>query len=165
MTSLYEILKSSKIGAGTAPDMYTALMAKNMPFSKVSGSAKSWREFRKLVRSGKAPTEYPIGTILYDDWGNDQSTAFEIVEYDKHFDSDLTAQGYTHSATLQELKLTLRQFDAIEAWLYAETAIPSGTYRFKIPNYDTSYGGNKWYYFTSTADVPVGGAVDHNMGL
>ena len=114
----------------------------------------SWSDFRNLVRTGYAPTDFPVGTILYDDWGNDQSIAYEIVAYDKHFDSDLTAQGYTHSATLQELKLTIRQFDAIEAWLYA-----AGTYRFKIPNYDTSYGGNKWYYFTSDTTVPVGGQL------
>jgi hypothetical protein len=53
----------------------------------------------------------------------------------------------------------LRQFDAIEAWLYVETAIPAGTYRFTIPNYDISYGGNKTYIFTSTADVPVDGQL------
>ena len=128
-------------------------------FPSPEWKANSWSDYQEIVRSGKAPDLYPVGTILYDDWGNDQSTAFEIVGYDKHFDSDLTAQGYTHSATLQELKLDIRQFDAIEAWLYAETAIPTGTYRFKIPNYDTSYGGNKWYYFTSTANVPVGGQL------
>lgn len=36
MVSLYEILKSAEVGAGTAPDGYTALMAKNMPFAKGS---------------------------------------------------------------------------------------------------------------------------------
>lgn len=119
----------------------------------------SWSLYRDIVRLGYGADLYPVGTILYDDWGNNQSTAFEIVAYDKHFDNDLTAQGYTHSATLQELKLTLRQFDTPEAWLYVETEIPVGTYRFKIPNYDTSYGGNKTYIFTSTADVPVGGQL------
>ena len=119
----------------------------------------SWQLYRDIVRLGYGADLYPVGTILYDDWGNDQSTAFEVVAYDKHFDSDLTAQGYAHSATLQELKLTIRQFDAIEAWLYVETAIPAGTYRFKIPNYDATYGGNKWYYFTSSVDVPVGGQL------
>ena len=122
-------------------------------------TAGSWQLYRDIVRLGCAPDLFPVGTILYDTWDDNTSTAFEVVAYDKHFDNDLTAQGYTHSATLQELKLTLRQFDAIEAWMYAETAIPAGTYRFKIPNYDTSYGGNKWYYFTSTADVPVGGQL------
>ena len=61
---------------------------------------------------------------------------------------------------LMEEKINyLRVFDSQEAWLYAETAIPAGTYRFTIPNYDTAYGGNKTYIFTSTADVPVGGQL------
>ena len=122
-------------------------------------TAGSWQLYRDIVRLGCAPDLFPVGTILYDTWDDSTTTAFEVVAYDKHFDSDLTAQGYTHSATLLELKLTLRQFDATEAWLYVETAIPVGTYRFKIPNYDASYGGNKWYYFTSTADIPVGGQM------
>ena len=119
----------------------------------------SWQEFRDVVRLGYGPDLYPVGTILYDTWGDTTTTAFEIVAYDKHFDSDLTEQGYIHSATLQELKLDILQFDAIEAWLSVETEIPAGTYRFKIPNYDATYGGNKWYYFTSTANVPVGGQL------
>ena len=122
-------------------------------------TAGSWQLYRDIVRLGYAPDLFPVGTILYDTWGDDTSTAFEVVAYDKHFDNDLTTQGYTHSATLQELKLTLRQFDAIEAWLYVETEISEGTYRFKIPNYDASYGGNKWYYFTTTQAVPVGGQI------
>ena len=146
---------TAKGGTVTSGDGYEEFV-KDILTIPTSGS---WQLYRDIVRLGYGADLYPVGTILYDDWGNDQSTAFEVVGYDKHFDSDLTAQGYTHSATLQELKLTLRQFDAIEAWLYVETTIPSGTYRFKIPNYDTSYGGNKWYYFTSTTDVPVGGQL------
>lgn len=121
--------------------------------------ATSWTDFRDIIRAGKAPELYPVGTILYDVWGDTTSKALQIVAYDKHFDNDLTAQGYTHSVTLCEEKLTIRQFDAAEAWLYADTEIPSGTYRFKIPNYDTTYGGNKTYIFTSTATVPVGGQL------
>lgn len=122
-------------------------------------TAGSWQLYRDIVRLGCAPDLFPVGTILYDTWDDNTTTAFEVVAYDKHFDNDLTAQGYIHSATLQELKLTFRQFDAPEAWLYVETEIPVGTYRFKIPNYDTSYGGNKWYYFTTTQAVPVRGQI------
>ena len=120
----------------------------------------SWAEFRDIVRLGYAPDLYPVGTILYDTWGDNTKTAMQIVGYDKYFDATLTAQGYIHSALLVEEKFDdVIQFDAPEAWLYAETAIPTGTYRFTIPNYDTSYGGNKTYIFTSTADVPVGGQL------
>lgn len=115
-----------------------------------------WGKIREDVRSGLAQTKFPVGTILYDN--NDETTgrAFQVVGYDKHFDPSLTARGYTHSMTLCQLKLSGPwQFDATEAFLYTTVEMQPGTYKFKIPNYDTTYGGNKTYYFTSTASVPV----------
>lgn len=123
----------------------------------------SWSKFRELVRSGDAPTLYPVGTKLYENWGDTTSDAWIVVDYptgEDYLDSDLAQQGYTNRVMLMEEKLNyLKAFDAKEAWLYVETAIPAGTYRFTIPNYDASYGGNKTYIFTSTANVPVGGQL------
>ncbi len=154
MLSLYEILKASK--TGLAPDMWTAIAGANF------GGA-SWKEFRKAVRSGKAQSLYPVGTKLYENWGDETSDAWIVVDYptgEDYLDSNLAQQGYTNRVMLMEEKLNyLRAFDTKEAWLYAETAIPAGTYRFTIPNYDTSRGGNKTYIFTSTANVPVGGQL------
>ena len=125
--------------------------------------ASSWSEFRNLVRSGDAATLYPVGAKLYENWGDTTSNAWIVVDYptdSRYIDTDLAQQGYTNRVMLMEEKINyLRQFDAIEAWLYVETAIPAGTYRFTIPNYDASYGGNKTYIFTSTANVPVGGQL------
>lgn len=119
-----------------------------------------WSAVRNDVRNGLAPAKFPVGTILYDNGDPTSGTAFQVVAYNKHFDPSLTSQGYTHSMTLCELKLTdVFQFDAIEALLYAETEIAPGTYRFKIPNDDPTYGGNKSYYFTTTKKIPVGGQV------
>lgn len=115
-----------------------------------------WGKIREDVRSGLAQTKFPVGTILYDN--NDETTgrAFQVVGYDKHFDPSLTARGFTHSMTLCQLKLSGPwQYDAIEAFLYTTVEMQPGTYKFKIPNYDTAYGGNKTYYFTSTVSVPV----------
>ena len=39
---LYEVLKTAKIGAGKAPDLYTALMAQKMPFAKGSGTVHEY---------------------------------------------------------------------------------------------------------------------------
>lgn len=155
MTSLYETLKASKIGAGAAPDMFTALRAQSLKPAYIN----SWADVRKIVRAGKAAELLPLGTY-YSVWGDDTSKAFELVAYDKHFDPSLTAQGYTHSITLCERDLTdIAQFDAIEAWLYLEQELPAGTYRFKLPNYDAAYGGNKSYYFTFAAATPAGGQL------
>lgn len=151
MLSLYEILRASK--TGIAPDMWTAL----------AGMNRGWEEFRRVVRSGKAQSIYPVGTKLYENWGDKTSNAWIVVDYPsdtRYIDSDLAAQGYTNRVMLMEEKINyLRVFDAVEAWLYVETAIPAGTYRFTIPDYDASHGGNKTYIFTSTANVPVGGQL------
>ena len=120
----------------------------------------TWEGIRNIVRSGKAPQYYPIGSIIYDNFNSDTGTAFQVIAYDKHFDPSLISQGYTHSMTLCELMLTdVILFDAIEAFLYVETEIPAGVYKFTIPNYDAAYGGNKTYYFTSTKSIPVGGQL------
>ena len=145
--NLYDILKTSKLGAAAAPDLSTALRAQALNKGK---EASSWTDFRKLVRAGKAPELYPVGTKLYENWGDDSSNAWIVVDYpddSRYIDSELATQGYTNRVMLIEEKINyLRSFDAKEAWLYAETAIPAGMYRFTIPNYDTTYGGNKTYY-------------------
>lgn len=157
MTSLFEILKASK--SLPADDGYTALLGRAAGGGKVPTEPKSWADVRKIVRAGKAGELLPLGTY-YNVWGDDTSKAFELVAYDKHFDPSLTAQGYTHSITLCERDLTdIAQFDAIEAWLYLEQELPAGTYRFKLPNYDAAYGGNKSYYFTFAAATPAGGQL------
>lgn len=62
--------------------------------------------------------------------------------------------------TLCELFLTdIISFDTAEAFLYTDTIIPAGTYKFTIPDYDANYGGDKTYYFTSTADLPAGSQI------
>lgn len=121
---------------------------------------QSWDTVQAIVRAGLGPEYYPVGTLLYDNWNETTGTAFRVVGYDVYFDNTLTAQGYTHSMLLYEEAIDKQmQFDAAEAWLYAEQAIPAGTYRFTIPNYYPTSGGNKTYIFTSTADVPVGGQL------
>lgn len=157
MTSLFEILKASK--TGQAPDLWTGLLAKRYAAQHPPAEAHSWADVQKIVRAGKAPELLPLGTY-YSVWGNSGSKAIDLIAYDKHFDPSLTARGYTHSITLCEHDLSeIVQFDTPEAFLYLEQALPTGTYRFTLPAYDTSYGGGKTYYFTSTVDVPAGGQL------
>lgn len=122
----------------------------------------SWDGFRSLVRSGTASSLYPVGTKLYETWGDNTSNAWIIVDYDNsnYNDPDISALGYTHNVVLYEEKINyLKLFDNTEAWLYTESVLPAGTYRFTIPNYDAAYGGDKTYIFTSTVDVPVHGQL------
>lgn len=123
----------------------------------------TWEGIREIVRAGKASQYYPIGSIIYDNFDESTGTAFQVVAYDNHFDPTLTAQGYAHSMTLCELLLTdVITFDAQEAFLYTEVDIPAGTYKFTIPNYDATYGGDKTYYFTSTTTLPSGSQIVMN---
>ncbi len=116
--------------------------------------ATSWEGFRDMVIDGTAPQVYPLGTILYDDWGNTNSTGFQIVGYDvdEYMDPDMTAQGYTHNCVLLEEKLNYSMmYDMSGAWLYLEKPLPAGSYRF-------GYGDKIWI-FTSTANVPQFGQL------
>lgn len=59
MTMLYEVLKTAKMGAGKAPDLYTAIMAQKMPFAKGSGAEHEY--------TGAVPVTFTAnGTPLLD---------------------------------------------------------------------------------------------------
>jgi hypothetical protein len=122
-----------------------------------------WGAVRWIVRQGLGPQYYPIGYIFYDNFNSSTGTAYQVVAHNHHFDPNLTALGYTHSMTCLEVNLNdYMIFDNAEAFLYTDTIIPAGTYRFTIPDYDSAYGGNKTYYFTSTADLPAGSQIVMN---
>ena len=120
----------------------------------------NWHDIREVVRKGKAQQFYPLGTVLYDDFDstNTNRTAYEVVAYNHFNDSSLSAQGYVDSMTLCEKYVRYGVVvDATEALMVVTTELPAGTYKFTIPNYDATYGGNKTYYFVLNNSVPVGG--------
>ena len=117
-----------------------------------------WYIFRNKVRNGTASSEYPVGTLLYDKWGDNTSTAFRIVSYDQYFDSDLTAQGYTHSVTLLEEYLDENVvYDSREAFIYLTQDLPAGKYYMDY--YDSGYSKRTYISFTTTDTVPEGGQI------
>lgn len=122
----------------------------------------NWHDIREVVRKGKAQQFYPLGTVLYDDFDstNTNRTAYEVVAYNHFNDSSLSAQGYVDSMTLCEKYVRYGvAVDATEALMAVTTELPAGTYKFTIPNYDATYGGNKTYYFVLNNSVPVGGQL------
>lgn len=62
---------------------------------------------------------------------------------------------------LQSEKLLYNlQSDNTEAFYYAASALPAGTYHVTLgDNYDTTYGGGATYQFTLTKEVPAGGQI------
>ena len=122
----------------------------------------NWHDIREVVRKGKAQQFYPLGTVLYDDFDstNTNRTAYEVVAYNHFNDSSLSAQGYVDSMTLCEKYVRYGVVvDDAEALMAVTTELPAGTYKFTIPNYDATYGGNKTYYFVLNNSVPVGGQL------
>lgn len=122
----------------------------------------NWHDIREVVRKGKAQQFYPLGTVLYDDFDstNTNRTAYEVVAYNHFNDSSLSAQGYVDSMTLCEKYVRYGvAVDATEALMAVTTELPAGTYKFTIPNYDATHGGNKTYYFVLNNSVPVGGQL------
>lgn len=128
-----------------------------------------WDDFRDLVRAGTASTTYPVGTVVYDNYGKNSqtgedditvegtnATAFVIVAYDHHWDSDLgTASSgtYRHSCTLLELKLDYNIcFDNSEAFICLTTALTANN-KYYVKRSST------YYMFTPTTNVPVGGVL------
>ena len=159
----------------TWTDFENSLSAKVDGMSDVISSilvhgTQSWDTIQTIVRSGLAPQYYPVGTLLYDNMDESTGKAFRVVGYDNFFDETLTGQGYSHSMTLLEEKLNYPsiQFDAPEAWLYlsydGQPIVSGQAYRFTIPNWDASYGGNKTYIFTATANVSKETAADAGDG-
>ena len=159
----------------TWTDFENSLSAKVDGMSDVISSilvhgTQSWDTVQTIVRSGLAPQYYPVGTLLYDNMDESTGKAFRVVGYDNFFDETLTGQGYSHSMTLLEEKLNYPsiQFDAPEAWLYlsydGQPIVSGQAYRFTIPNWDASYGGNKTYIFTATANVSKETAADAGDG-
>jgi hypothetical protein len=142
----------------------------NTPISKsvsVSGYSNypvllmpgDWQYFRNLVRAGIAEQYFPVGTILYDDWDNNNSTAFRVVSYDQYFDSDLTALGYNHSVTLFEEYLDENiVYDTSEGLLNLTKQLPNDSYYIYL-------SGGTYYRFGFDTSVPNGGQLCMNSGL
>lgn len=143
----------------------------------------NWSNIRDIVRAGKGPEYFPVGSLLYDDLESPTSldtlktkVPLRVVQHysssdtdynDPDIASELGHEGeQTPRMMLMEDELIYSEngsnvmiFDSLEAFLYTTAEMQPGTYKFKIPNYDTAYGGNKTYYFTSTVSVPVGSQI------
>ena len=118
----------------------------------------SWEDVQKAVRSGIASKVFSIGDQL-----TCQKDGVNLVWDIIGIDHDTPADPqYTHSMTLQlhDCFQTSLQYDAPEAFYYAENGLAAGTYHFAIDSsYDASHQSFNNYQFTLTQDVPAGGQL------
>lgn len=116
----------------------------------------TWEGIQKAVRSGIAKDILPVGTQLAVNHSVYGTRLFDVVAHD-YLKSVHDENAHTMTIQQHDL-LPSTQFDAPEAFYYAETQLTAGTYNVII---DTAYG--VWevgtYQFTLTQAVPEGGQL------
>ena len=125
----------------------------------------SWKAVQEIVRSGGAPRYMPIGTQLNVASTQFTNLVFDVVGLDNPYLVNPDSPSDHNMVLLMHDVVYGMVFDAKEA-LYVINAdtwasgLPVGTYYFTLRSgYDTSFGGGKSYYFTTTKVVPVGGCI------
>lgn len=115
----------------------------------------TWAGIQKAVRSGIAKDILPIGTQLAVNHSVYGTRLFDVVAHD-YLKS--VHDENAHTMTIQQHDLLPgTQFDAPEAFYYAESELAAGTYNFTIITYDKWVAGT--YQFTLTQAVPAGGQL------
>lgn len=115
----------------------------------------TWEGIQKAVRSGIAKDILPVGTQLAVNHSVYGTHLFDVVAHD-YLKS--VHDENAHTMTIQQHDLLPgTQFDAPEAFYYAESELPAGTYNFTIEGYDKWVAGT--YQFTLAQAVPTGGQI------
>lgn len=116
----------------------------------------TWNQVRTAVASGYGPKYFPVGSQLAVNHSVYGTRLFDVVAHD-YLKS--VHDENAHTMTIQQHDLVpSTQFDASEAFYYAEAELPAGTYNFTL---DTAYvfWRKGTYQFTLTKPVPKGGQL------
>ena len=117
----------------------------------------TWKGIQKAVRSGIAKDILPVGTQLAVNHSVYGTRLFDVVAHD--YLKSIHDEN-AHTMTIQQHDLLPNtQFDASEAFYYAEAELPVGTYNFTLAT-AYSYWAEGTYQFTLTNPVPKGGQLD-----
>lgn len=116
----------------------------------------TWEGVQRAVKVGIAPNLFPIGTQLvvhHDVYGD---MLYDVVAHD-YFKSVHDDNAHTMTLMSRDL-LPIMQFDGYEAFYYAETELPAGTYNFTLPKKSGEWEQGT-YQFTLTEPLPKGGQL------
>ena len=117
----------------------------------------TWEGIQKAVRSGIAKDILPVGSQLAVNHSVYGTRLFDVVAHD-YLKS--VHDENAHTMTIQQHDLLPgTQFDASEAFYYAEAELPAGTYNFTLVTAQNSWAEGT-YQFTLTNPVPKGGQLD-----
>ena len=109
----------------------------------------TWEGIQKAVRIGVAPSLIPAGTRLHVNHKVFGNVAYDVVAHD-YFKSAHDKNAHTMTLLCHDID-TVMQFDAPEAFFYADSDLPAGIYNFTLA---TSY--ENWTVGTYSFDVPEG---------
>ena len=116
----------------------------------------TWAGIQKAVRSGIAKDILPVGTQLAVNHSVYGTRLFDVVAHD-YLKSVHDENAHTMTIQQHDL-LPSTQFDASEAFYYAEAELPAGTYNFTLATAYSSWAEGT-YQFTLTKPVPKGGQL------
>lgn len=116
----------------------------------------TWEGIQKAVRSGIAKDILPVGSQLAVNHSVYGTRLFDVVAHD-YLKSVHDENAHTMTIQQHDL-LPSTQFDASEAFYYAEAELPAGTYNFTLATAYSSWAEGT-YQFTLTNPVPKGGQL------
>ena len=107
------------------------------------------------VINGGGPAKYPVGTIIVTEKDN-YRYPWAVMHHGEHEDG----RPYMILRVIKAIDQI--QFDASEAFYYAEEGLAAGTYHFNVPTaYQACPAGD--YQFTLASAVPAGGRLAFNF--
>ena len=124
---------------------------------------------RNAIRLGLGPKLFPVGYELITPHAVMGNITWQVLGHNHHTPAN---PNLTHSMTVgmkhvfgSESAYKGLQYDAPEAFYFAEEGLAAGTYNFTLlAGYDPDYGGGKTYEFTLTQAVPAGGVLTFPWG-
>lgn len=105
----------------------------------------------KTVINGGGPAAYPVGSIIVTEKGS-YKYPWAVMHHGEHPDG----RPYMHLRVIKAVDLL--QFDAAEAFYYAEEGLAAGTYNFEMPAANEQIPAGD-YQFTLANAVPAGGRL------
>lgn len=146
----------SKVYLPTSEQMDTTLENLERIAGSLGSKAEitSWEDIERAVKAGDAPRLFPIGTQFTVPHSAYGEMVFDVVAHD-YFKSAIDENAHTMTLMSHNL-IGVVQFDGAEAFYYAETALPAGTYNVTLDETYASWEKGS-YQFTLTKTLPEGG--------
>ena len=134
----------------------------NKHLSNIAGALGSqidistWAGVQNAVRAGVAPELFPIGTQLSVNHSVYGTHLYDVVAHN-YFKSVHDENAHTMTLLCHD-SIRRLSVDASEAFYYAESELPAGTYNFTIATSSASWATGT-YQFTLTQPLPKGGQL------